>query len=287
MSVQAIDDAGAKSTSPTRFTFRCDFDPVTEIDLSSVRAFLPPQGSWLPETLKVDYLTDGMIRDTMPLGSFITMSWRSTDQDGPVTRYQWQMGEFGAQTPSSIVQDPAFPPAASVDTSVVAGPFNQSTLDNTLGMAVRVKGIDFFNIVEGRPDTLRLHVNFRPEVHFVCGNPPPGFECGDPTFACDEPETAYSGSLHRFPFCGDDRDSNPDSLRYRWQFSFEPTAHAESSFASTARWIPQEFDSTMINAGELEPHTLWIEALDRSGRSRPSRRDTLEVWVLPASEPRP
>jgi hypothetical protein len=263
MSVRAIDDAGAKSTQSARFPFTCNFDPVSQITRTSVRGTLPRP--WLhPDSILVSVLDDGMggIQDTMPLGCTMEMCWTATDVDGPIAAYQWKIDQLGGQTSGTCV-----------NTSGLAdSTLDDSSLDNTLGVVLTVKGIDIYDNVETRPETLRVHVNFRPTVKLTTldGVPIPEPGIGDTT------TVTVAVGPHRFEFDGGDRDGDPNLLRYRWQFSFDPSASGPTDTLSG--YLDQEFDPTHVRPA---PHVLWIEAQDSGGPSRPSYRDVVKIQVVP------
>jgi hypothetical protein len=252
LSVRAIDDAGAKSTSIARFPFTSNHDPVTKIDSKSIEACLLRTWTDPDSLLCVRYDSAGVIRDTMPHNSEITVCWSSTDVDGPVVRYQWQIDQYQDQTPDTR-------PFASTDTCATAGPLPST---DRSGTTLRIKGIDIHDKAEGAPDTLAIHVNYRPRVQFE-------------TIPADT-VTVPSGRRSNFDFSGFDIDSNPTTISFRWKFSFEGTFSEWIDPPQDSLFVVQEFDATQQGV-----HLLEIEARDVGDRV--STRDTLYVRVLPPS----
>lgn len=266
MSVRAIDDAGAKSTSPDRFRVQCNFDPKTTIDATRFRGSLVRTWKNPVDTL-VSVLSDGMGggQDTMPLGCTVSMCWTSTDVDGPVTEYEWKIDVLDGRIPDSGM------PQTCLDTA--PNRLTTSSLDNSPGFVVSVKGIDVYGAIENRPDTTRIHVNFRPEVRILAVD---GVQVD--TTAVDT-VTVTSGGNHNFLLWANDKDGDPALLKYRWLFSFDPPFTQPTELPN--RTITQEFDPSTET--QTTPRTLIVEAQDAGGASRPSFRDTLAIFVVPPS----
>lgn len=249
MSLRAIDDAGAKSTDIRRVRIQSNFDPVTVLDINSVTAILPRP--WMGDTLQIG---PGVAElDTLPLGATVSLCWSSSDLDGPVVRYQWNLAGIIGQTTATCVNTDT----TGIDpTSGEVRPQPLPRSDNGSGLPFLVKGIDIYDNVEQRPDTLLLHVNHRPTVSFS----------GPPV------QDVVTGVLASFPFTGDDLDSDPDLLHYQYLFSFQGTSRRDFDGDSLA--ITYQFGPS-----EIGVHTLKIWAQDQSGTVRESLPDEITIRV--------
>ncbi|NNE44102.1 MAG: hypothetical protein HKN12_07825, partial [Gemmatimonadetes bacterium] len=146
LSIRAIDDAGAKSSSINRVRIQSNFDPVSMLDLSTFRAVLPRP--WMGDSLIIG---PGVAElDTLPLGATISTCWTSTDIDGPVVRYDLNLGGPNPNTTALCVD------TDTTGTNPATGMPAPERLRNTdagSGLPFFVKGIDILDNVEQRPDT--------------------------------------------------------------------------------------------------------------------------------------
>jgi len=252
-SLRAIDDAGAKSTDIRRVRIYSNFDPKTVLDLASVEALLPRPWLSATDTLRIGPgVAPG---DTLPLGATVSLCWSSTDLDGPVVRYQWNLAGILGQTEATCINTDT----TGVDPiSGEIAPQRLPRSDAGNGLPFLVKGIDIYDNVEQRPDTLLLHVNFRPTVQFL--EPPV--------------RDVTAGTTALFCFQGDDEDSDPQLLTYQWLFSFQGTSRRDSTFTPGNLCIGHEFRTS-----EIGVHTLKIWAQDQSGPLRESAPDSIVVRV--------
>jgi hypothetical protein len=261
ISLRAIDDAGAKSTSIFRIRVYSNFAPVTTIDVATIRAVLPRP--WLGDSLVVG---PGLSEpDTLPLGSTAEMCWSSTDLDGPVTKWNWRFGAIGRVELTSCVNTDTTgapdPGAPNIPTRQVL-----SVTDDGLGLAFFVKGIDIYNNVEQKPDSVYMYVNFQPTVAFT-----------------QLPDTTriLTGAPVNFWFQGGDKDSDPDGLRYRWKFSLDVSGQQPVSLNPDSLFVRRAFTPS-----EVGHHTLSVWAQDPSGSVRESAPAVVGFTVVqPRQEP--
>ena len=241
--VRAIDDAGGKSLSEARFRIRSNFDPKTTIDTTSIVATAATP--WIhPDSVLTIRYRDGMgnAQDTMPLNSRVSFCWSSTDIDGPVVRYQWQVDAAGGATESTCVTSHSLLSTSSTD----------------VPRYIFVKGIDVYGSVEQAPDSIPIHVNFAPRAEFVVR----------------DTQDVYIPELFRWYFTGDDIDSNPDSLRFLWRFlDFDQLFTNDSLIVQDSnRYVQRSFVPSQVGGSPIK--RLLIKARDPSGTRRESRVDT-------------
>jgi hypothetical protein len=110
--------------------------------------------------------------------------------------------------------------------------------------------------VETKPDTTpQFYVNFRPTV-------------------TARDTVVSSGVPVRIPFVGEDTDGDPDSLRYSWQFEWEPF---RSDFV---RFDPDSlFIDAFFQPGEIGDVSLTIWAQDAGGTASESEPETIRIQV--------
>jgi hypothetical protein len=248
--VRAIDDAGGKSFNEARFRIRSNFDPKTQIDTTSIVATLPTPWIHPDSSLTVRY-RDGMggAQDTMPLNSRVSFCWSSTDIDGPVVRYQWQVGSNGGATESTC---------ATTDSLL-------STSSTDVPRYMFVKGIDIYGSVEQAPDSIPIHVNFAPRVQFVVR----------------DTQDVYVPEPFRFYFTGTDIDSDPDSLEFLWRFlEFEPSFSTPIRLMNdSTRFVERAFVPSQVGVGGPIKRLL-VKAHDASGTRRESLVDTAYYRII-------
>ncbi len=243
MQVRGIDDAGAKSEFIGKMYIQSNFDPKTNIDRSSITAWLPTPWA-VEDTLWVNYLDSlGVVQDTLPSRGMFTFCWSSSDSDGYVVDYTWRLKQFVQTTTATCDSSPG--PLAVVDAGT--------------GEPLTVKGRDNYGQLETPADTVWLFIDFQPEVNFV--NPP---------------ATVPYGALARFPFEGRDKDSDPDSLQYEWRFSWQGTWQGPAFFDPGSLYIEEEMLSQ--NQGS---RSLIIRAQDSGGVRRRSEPDTVFFRIVP------
>jgi hypothetical protein len=256
LTVTAIDDAGAVSRDPGRFTVVSNFDPKTVLDRSSVVAKLPRPWVSNDDTLEVrDIVGDPEAPpDTIPLGSTISMCWSSTDIDPPGLPDRFQYF-FTSQVQGQV---------RAPDTC--ASPTDPLALSSVLGSpggVFLVRGIDIYNNVEGHPDTLRLFINFRPEVWWVTS------------------DTTVTTGLARFEFDGDDQDSDPAGLEFDWnidgQVVIDPVPLPPG----------QRFADFFFESQDVGVHEIVVNSFDPAGSDLPSAPATLVVTVVPSGRAAP
>jgi hypothetical protein len=233
MIVRGIDDAGAKSTEVGRFPIWSNFDPVTTVDRSSITSYLVTSWPSAPsETLRVDYTDDGVENDTLPSRGILSFCWSSTDRDGPIRDYFWSFAGQGEQTLLTCVDATE---ALLVD-------------DQGGGLPMLVRARDVHGQTETPTDTVRMFINFPPTVVFTDQSP------GD----------IPVGPPHRFHFTSDDRDSDPDSLRYQWRFS-EGTVPTGPFSNLTVLDPDQLYVERAFTISEVGPFVLELRALELGG----------------------
>ncbi|MAF26739.1 MAG: hypothetical protein CME07_02610 [Gemmatimonadetes bacterium] len=252
--VNAVDDAGAVSDTPARFLVHSNFDPVTTIDRSSIVYRLARP--WLNDTLET-YYEDGFggIQDTIPMGGTMSFCWSSTDVDGPVVDYVWNFQGTGLPTVETCDSLVPSIPSTSADPR-----------------SFTVSGRDIYGQMETPLDVIPLHVNYRPSVTITAAthtDPADTNAVMVPTSSIEIGQPAW------FLFEGDDLDSDPDSLTYRWRFSFDP------SFSQAVLMDPDSlFIEHVFTSGNLGTALLIIQTLDPSLERRPSEPDSLEFQVV-------
>ena len=238
-SVRAIDDAGARSTDVARFKVTSNFDPVTTIDSTSIVAKLARPWIAPDDTLEVRYLNGGVVQDTMPLHSILSFNWSSTDIDGPVESWNWKVQQQSAFT--------------TVTSTVVPLPLGPSTTDGQAPAKIEVRATDFYGRTEGRPPTIDIQVNYRPEV----------------TVPSDTMEF-FAPQLVSLGFSGDDRDGDPANLLYRWQFDDEGSPSSPTSFHPDSLFITRFYAPSEEGLHHL---TIWAQDESEFRReSNPARR---------------
>lgn len=244
--VRAYDDAGAVSTSGGFFQFFSNFDPETIVSLP-IQATL--QRPWLsgPESILQMPLVPG---DTIPFGSKLDFCWSSTDPDGPVVSWNWSFDLFSGTTTETCI-DLA---AVDVGDSVVAYCANSTRLGITTPLIVR--GRDIHGNSEGHPAIYRFFVNY------------------PPTVVIDTISQIPVNTSVRFGFEGDDIDSDPDELRYIWQFDSE-LASPVTTFDPDSLFLDAFFT-------EIGNHRLRMWAQDSEGFDAQSEEALLEFTVAPA-----
>jgi hypothetical protein len=255
ISIRAIDDAGARSTNVNRVRVQSNFDPKSVLDVASIEAILPRP--WLGDTLQIG---PGIAElDTLPLGATVSACWSSTDIDGPIVNYQFNLAGPNGQTFATCVDSDTIGPPSPQNPGVPT-PFPLLSTDQGNGLPLFVKGIDIYENVEQRPDTAYMYVNFQPTVLFT------GPSIVDVVW----------GAPVEFWFQGDDKDSDPALLRYAWKFSFPPgTITQPVTFANQdSLFVRQAFTPSQVGT-----HTLTIWSQDASGSVRQSEPSTITIRV--------
>ncbi|GJM44033.1 MAG: hypothetical protein DHS20C21_08750 [Gemmatimonadota bacterium] len=243
--VTAFDDAGAASSGGL-FQFFSNFDPRTTINSVTSRTLRP----WLPPgntLVRTHDLTDA-VPDTIPYGAHLQWCWSSTDRDGPVVGYFWKFGFFSGATDTT---GPLCVDLASEDGQ--DRPIQSTFLNVPANLEVR--GRDIHGKVEGRPEVVRLFVNFPPKVTI---NPSPPI---------------VVNTAARFTFSLSDVDSDPSQLRYRFQIDDELPSPV------TVITGPLVIDAFFQEVGT---HRLKIWAQDQGGVQSQSEPAELIINVIPA-----
>jgi hypothetical protein len=102
-----------------------------------------------------------------------------------------------------------------------------------------------------------MYVNYQPTVQFIT------------------PDTMVTtGAPVEFWFAGDDKDSDPATLRYRWKFSDETSGTQPTSLPPDSLFVRRAFTPS-----EVGFHTLQIWAQDASGSVRESVLDEITIQV--------
>ena len=270
MQIRAIDDAGAKSAEPARVRVTSNFDPETVIDRTTLVATLPRPWKSPPDTLRIGPgVAPG---DTLPLGATLYVQWESSDVDGPVRAFQPKFGDINVRQLDTLrTQGLLAFGEVNTDTTGVSGSQRLGQTDRTpRGAPFFVKGIDVYNNVEQRPDTLYLHVNFRPRVAFADTLPDPFLAKAD-------------GTPYTFPFAGSDADADSLSLRYRWRFEKVTGSpkFEETDLLDLARDEWYAFKTNNFSPSDTGDWLLFVWSQDASGSIRESEADTLLIRVVP------
>jgi hypothetical protein len=259
ITVRAIDDAGAKSSNVARIRVFSNFDPVTTIDVASIVARAPRP--WLGPSPDSDLVITPFVSgpDTLPLNSTVEMCWSATDIDGPIIRYSWTFGELNGQTSATCVAtDTTGLPDPGGPCPTCPTPERLQITDTGRGIPFLVKAIDVYENNEGRPDTVFIFVNFQPTVQFVT------------------PDTTVApGAPVEFWFAGDDKDSDPAALRYRWRFSDQTSGTQAASLHPDSLFVRRAFTPS-----EIGSITLQVWAQDASGSVRESEPAEIDILVL-------
>jgi hypothetical protein len=254
--VRAIDDAGAVSTSGGLFTLYANFDPVCRIDPTSIRSALDI--TWLDSDPDVDSvhvtLHDPAGTDTIPYGASVRFCWECEDRDGPIVFHNWIAGFIAGATEDVCVDTDtlcAFDPDSGfvVCRSRVLGPEGRT-------VSLQVKGRDIYGRVPARAPVVSFELNFAPTVAI---DPVPG--------------PIQQGTPVRFTFSGNDFDSDPADLRYRWWFDAEIPPGSFEAFTGQ----PQT-EFRLFAAGI---HTLFVQSVDQSGLDRGSDVASQSFAVIP------
>ncbi len=258
MFVRGVDDAGARSTTLARFSIRSNHDPKTTIDKSSITAVLARPWVGPGDSLRVTFTDadfEDDVPDTLPSRSTLSFCWSTTDVDGPVIDYFWAFAGQGERV--------------AVPTTCITTLPLLDTDGTTSGIALTVRGRDTYGQAEGNPERIDLMINFAPRVAFE--NRFPGEIPVGPPF--------------RFNFTGEDVDSPPDSLLYRWRFAtpnpndgtFVGPFTTPEDLPEAALYIEQAFTNS-----DLGPKVLELIATEANGGSQfRSYPDTAFFTVVP------
>jgi hypothetical protein len=273
VNIRAIDDAGATSTDVFRFRVKANFDPITEIDLTSFRAVR--KRPWLPAGNDLIVGPGVAEADTLPRGATIEASWSSTDVDGPIISFDYSFGgdiigttdtlstqglrAFGGVNTDTTGFDP--------NTQMPASQVLTSTDRNPIGLGFSVKGRDIYRNVELRPRVYLFHVNFQPTVAFTYTTPG-----GTPS---DTVEAFTNGVTVPIPYVGTDKDSDPSLLKYRWQFSFDTSSSQPIDPPPGQQFVPASFGPSDL--GQFYSLRIWAQ--DESGSQRESEPDLIFIRV--------
>ncbi|MGQ0722186.1 MAG: hypothetical protein ACT4PE_11545 [Candidatus Eiseniibacteriota bacterium] len=265
VTVRAVDDAGAKSSNVARIRVFSNFDPFTTIDVSSIIARAPRP--WLGPSPDSDLVVGpGLAElDSLPINSTLEMCWTATDIDGPIIRYSWTFGELNGQTAAGCVStDTTGLPDPGAPCPTCPTPERLNVTDTGRGIPFLVKGIDVYENAEGRPDTVFMYVNFQPTVQFTG----------------PDQQNVVTGAPVDFWFDGDDKDSDPTSLRYRWKFNDQISGTQPASLHPDSLFVRRAF--TPSEAGVV---TLQVWAQDVSGSVRESAPDMITITVTVPRSP--
>jgi hypothetical protein len=251
LQVSAIDDAGARSTSPAVFSVHANLGTITTFDPDKFVAKL--YRPWAGDTLVTrPVASDFAIVDTIPSLAVVQAAWSSRDPDTQVIRYNWVFGEAQGQT---------FDPDTSASTL-------SDTENPNVGlwnprMRFFIRATDEFFQVERPRDTLFIPVGFQPRFDFE-----------------NEDEGVIPiNTPHRFAFTARDRDSDSTEMRFEAQF-------LELDRDSTFGPVPADsmfLEWTFLSGDTTEPGVkrLRMRGLDNTGLRYPSRWDTVEFRLGP------
>jgi len=262
LTVNAFDDAGAISREPGRFKIVSNFDPVTMLDRSSVVATLERDwldGSSMDSTLVIEDIVGdpNAPPDTVPFNSRISMCWSATDIDGPICAYDYFFT-------SAVIGRIESPDCMSVPPDTCAAPLERLSIGSSLGTrggVFLVRGIDTYGRATGHPDTLRLFVNFRPEVHWV-----------------DDGILERPPGLHTFAFDGYDKDSDPNTLEFNWNRIGDQQTGDWRTLTGPNRRVDYFF--TPGEVGQVQ--RIVLKSRDFPARLE-SAADTLLVRIVPVA----
>jgi hypothetical protein len=184
----------------------------------------------------------------------VSFCWECEDKDGPVVSHIWTAGFISGVTEGLCVDTDsicAFDP----DSGFVVCRSRTLRDEGTL-VSLQVKGRDIYGRVPTNPGKADFLLNFEPSV--AIDPPPTGTREGTPI---------------RFTFQGNDLDSNPAALRYRWWFDTDLPPGIFTSFIGQ----PQT-ELRLFSAGN---HVLFVQAVDQSSTDRPSAVASANFEVIP------
>jgi hypothetical protein len=263
VSIRAIDDAGATSTEVFRFRVKANFDPKTEIDF--LQATLDRPWNNPPDVFTVTQPAEG---DTLPYGATIQASWTSEDIDGPIVSFDYSFGGVDIIGNTDTLSTQGLLAFGGVDTDTTGtnpGTGNpepevlQSTDRTALGLDFTVKGRDVYLNVELKPQPYYYHVNFQPTVFF------------------DHPSDTVYAASNGVPvnvlYVGQDVDSDPNLLDYRWQLDGGQVTFVEDPMPA------EQFITLTFGQSQIGLHFLRIWTQDQSGSQRESPPAVIPVVV--------
>jgi hypothetical protein len=183
------------------------------------------------------------VQNTLPSRGHFRFCWSSTDVDGPIVDYTWRYFNTAGTTTE---------PDRCVEDTGVLGDF-------TTGVSpLTVKARDIYNQVETPADTVYMQINFLPSVDFV-----------------DDQNISVPTGLYKFWFTGNDEDSDPDSLSYKWQLDSQ-TQTSAVLLDPDSLFVPIEFTTQ-----DLGNHALRLWAEDNAGFAGESEEAVLFFNVVP------
>jgi hypothetical protein len=254
--VRAVDDAGAVSDEGGFFEFFANYDPFTVIREPIMSRLRRPWRTGADTLLLMSHFPG----DTIPLNSTVQWCWDSTDRDGPIVDFLWSwVGQPGLSgvTTNTCVNLIAEPFDSSGVTVIRPRPLTRTFLGAPVSLEVR--GRDIYGKAEGAPNRLQYRVNYPPTVS-LDGVP-------------DNQVTPNVPVM--FTFQSNDIDSNPQLLRYRWQFDSELV----SPLVQFAAGQPLKIDA-FFQGSEAGGHTLRLWAQDAGGSESESEVSMYSFIVL-------
>ncbi|MCA9750875.1 MAG: hypothetical protein KC591_01675 [Gemmatimonadetes bacterium] len=261
LTVRAVDDAGAKSTSGGLFVVVSNFDPKTTIDPASIRSRVVRPWLTGPDTLlEIQHFPPGgPVQDTIPFGASLAFDWDSEDRDGPVVSYTWSLGFLSGETMGEHINTDSLVVCEFQGDDLVCDTVSVPLeMDQRARNPLVVRGKDIYNRSEGNPIPVNLFYNLPPTVVIA-----------------DSVNSFPAGTI-RVWFQGDDRDSDPRNLQYSYRLDDNSEVgpfeldEPESSFVQF-----------QISPAEFGAHRLIVRAFDQSLSDRPSVPDTLDFSVSP------
>ena len=257
LTLSAIDDAGARSTTPSSFKVHSNLGTVTRLLPDHFVAKLPRPWISGTDTLVVDEVFDesGTILDTIPSRAIIAASWTFEDPDTEVRRFNWVFGRSQGATD--------YPDTSAVSLESTANP---NVGIYAVSARFLVRATDQFGQVERARDTLFIPVGFRPVCEFVT----------------DDVGAVTGGTTKDFRFTREDLDSDPSLMRYEYQFlDFDSSPTVEDDpLPDDTLAVSRFFGHEDVSLGIKR---LKIRGLDNSGSNYPSAWDTVTFTLVPAA----